>query len=84
MRAISVCVWGEGVAEGEGASLGWFSSAAYTIHSKQTHNKHTNTQQVDVPLGSVRASLGWFSTWEDCYALVKFIEGRYKDKAHEP
>ncbi|KAI8474571.1 MAG: pyridoxal phosphate-dependent transferase [Monoraphidium minutum] len=39
---------------------------------------------VDVPLGSVRASLGWFSTWEDCYALVRFIEARYKDKADEP
>lgn len=39
---------------------------------------------VDVPLGSVRASLGYFSTWEDCYALVRFIEQRYKDQEDEP
>lgn len=39
---------------------------------------------VDVPLGSVRASLGWFSTFEDCYALVRFIEKRYKDQEQEP
>jgi selenocysteine lyase/cysteine desulfurase len=39
---------------------------------------------VDVPLGSVRASLGWFSTFEDCHALVRFIDERYKDKADEP
>jgi hypothetical protein len=41
-------------------------------------------RMVDVPLGSVRASLGYFSTFEDCYALVKFIETRYKDAAEEP
>jgi selenocysteine lyase/cysteine desulfurase len=41
-------------------------------------------RMVDVPLGSVRASLGYFSTFEDCYALVKFIETNYKDKAEEP
>jgi molybdenum cofactor sulfurtransferase len=41
-------------------------------------------RMVDVPLGSVRASLGYFSTFEDCYALVKFIEGRYKDAGEEP
>lgn len=41
-------------------------------------------RMVDVPLGSVRASLGWFSTWEDCYELVRFIEVRYKDAEAEP
>jgi hypothetical protein len=29
----------------------------------------------DVPLGSVRASLGWASTFEDAYALVQFLRG---------
>jgi hypothetical protein len=33
-----------------------------------------------VPLGSVRASLGYMSTFEDCYALIKFVEGKYKDR----
>lgn len=41
-------------------------------------------RMVDVPLGSVRASLGWFSTWEDCYALVDFIKSRYTDRGAEP
>ncbi|KAI8471501.1 MAG: pyridoxal phosphate-dependent transferase [Monoraphidium minutum] len=39
---------------------------------------------VDVPLGSVRASLGYLSTWEDCHALVSFIEKHYKDKSEDP
>jgi hypothetical protein len=30
---------------------------------------------VQVPLGSVRASLGWASTFEDAYALVEFLKG---------
>jgi molybdenum cofactor sulfurtransferase len=32
---------------------------------------------VDLPLGSLRASFGWASTFEDCYALVKFIKDTY-------
>jgi selenocysteine lyase/cysteine desulfurase len=39
------------------------------------------SQWVEVPLGSVRASLGYMSTWEDCYALVQFIESNYKDRS---
>jgi selenocysteine lyase/cysteine desulfurase len=31
--------------------------------------------EVQVPLGSVRASLGWASTFEDAYALVQFLKG---------
>jgi hypothetical protein len=30
--------------------------------------------EVQVPLGSVRASLGWASTFEDAYALVQFLK----------
>jgi selenocysteine lyase/cysteine desulfurase len=36
---------------------------------------------VQVPLGSVRVSLGYMSTFEDCYALARFIEDTYKDRA---
>lgn len=39
------------------------------------------SQWVEVPLGSVRASLGYMSTWEDCYALVQFIESNYRDRS---
>lgn len=39
------------------------------------------SQWVEVPLGSVRASLGYMSTWENCYALVQFIESNYKDRS---
>jgi hypothetical protein len=31
--------------------------------------------EVQLPLGSVRASLGWASTFEDAYALVQFLKG---------
>jgi selenocysteine lyase/cysteine desulfurase len=37
---------------------------------------------VEVPLGSVRVSLGWWSTFDDVYALADFIERTYKDR-HE-
>jgi hypothetical protein len=42
------------------------------------------TRMVDVPLGSVRASLGYFSTFEDVAALAGFIEARYTDRRDEP
>jgi molybdenum cofactor sulfurtransferase len=35
---------------------------------------------VQVPLGSVRASLGYMSTFTDVYALARFVELRYKDR----
>lgn len=45
------------------------------------HPAEVASQWVEVPLGSVRASLGYMSTWEDCYALVQFIESNYKDRS---
>jgi hypothetical protein len=36
---------------------------------------------VEVPLGSIRASLGYMSTWEDAYALAQFIADNYKDRS---
>lgn len=33
---------------------------------------------VRVPLGSVRASLGWMSTWGDVEALVRFVDVHYR------
>ncbi|KXZ42547.1 hypothetical protein GPECTOR_136g630 [Gonium pectorale] len=35
---------------------------------------------VEVPLGSVRASLGWWSTFDDVYALADWIERTYRDR----
>ena len=32
---------------------------------------------VELPLGSLRASFGWASTYEDGYALVQFIKNTY-------
>lgn len=34
---------------------------------------------VNVPLGSVRVSLGYMSTFEDCYEFAKFLEAKCKD-----
>jgi len=35
---------------------------------------------IKVPLGSIRVSLGYMSTFEDVYALVTWLEERYKDR----
>jgi molybdenum cofactor sulfurtransferase len=37
-------------------------------------------QWTEVPLGSVRASLGYMSTFEDCYWLVQWVKAQYKDR----
>lgn len=37
--------------------------------------------EVEVPLGSVRASLGWASRFEDCWALVDFLKTTYVQAA---
>lgn len=34
---------------------------------------------VPLPVGSVRASLGALSTFEDCYALVRFLATTFTD-----
>eukprot|EP01025_Chloroclados_australasicus_P039899 TRINITY_DN4155_c0_g1_i1.p1 TRINITY_DN4155_c0_g1~~TRINITY_DN4155_c0_g1_i1.p1 ORF type:complete len:789 (+),score=82.25 TRINITY_DN4155_c0_g1_i1:167-2533(+) len=33
-----------------------------------------------VPLGSIRVSLGYMSTFEDCESFAKFVEQNYKDR----
>jgi len=35
---------------------------------------------INVPLGSIRVSLGYMSTFEDSYALVDFIRNTYCDR----
>ncbi|KAG2483027.1 hypothetical protein HYH03_018058 [Edaphochlamys debaryana] len=35
---------------------------------------------MEVPLGSVRASLGWWSTFDDVYAFADWVERSYKDR----
>jgi molybdenum cofactor sulfurtransferase len=44
------------------------------------HPAEVATQWVDIPLGSVRVSLGYMSRFEDCYALARFIESKYRDR----
>jgi hypothetical protein len=41
----------------------------------QQQQQQQQLVEVQVPLGSVRASLGWASTFEDAYALVQFLKG---------
>lgn len=36
-----------------------------------------------VPLGSVRVSLGYMSTFEDVQALLDFIAARYRNKTSD-
>ena len=36
---------------------------------------------VTKPLGTIRVSLGYMSRFEDCHAFVRFVEGRYRDRA---
>eukprot|EP00798_Chlamydomonas_sp_ICE-L_P024132 gene24132-9714_t len=44
------------------------------------HPAEVAMKWVQVPLGSVRVSLGYMSTFEDCWALVDFIQKNYVGK----
>ena len=57
------------------------SSARHDAHVTLFLATQIASQWVEVPLGSVRASLGYMSTWEDCYALAQFIQANYKDRS---
>lgn len=35
---------------------------------------------VELPLGAVRASLGWWSTFEDMWAFAEWLERTYRDR----
>ncbi len=35
---------------------------------------------VELPLGAVRASLGWWSTFEDVWAFAEWLEKTYRDR----
>ncbi len=39
---------------------------------------YSSHRWVQAPLGSIRASLGWMSTFEDVYAFADFV-AKYKD-----
>ncbi|KAG1671558.1 hypothetical protein FOA52_011280 [Chlamydomonas sp. UWO 241] len=52
------------------------ASAAVSLN----HPAEIALEWVDVPLGSVRISLGWMSTFEDVYAFARFVEDKYKDR----
>jgi hypothetical protein len=63
----------------------WQKGASRSSEQQQTQQSGQQQQQQEggqeglvptqVPLGSVRASLGWASTFEDVYALVEFLRG---------
>jgi hypothetical protein len=44
------------------------------------HRRGSKLEPVQLPIGSVRASLGALSTFEDVYALVQFLQDTYVDK----
>jgi molybdenum cofactor sulfurtransferase len=44
------------------------------------HPAEVASQYVEVPLGSVRVSLGFMSVFEDCHALIEFMRARYTDR----
>uniref|UniRef100_A0A383WHU1 Aminotransferase class V domain-containing protein n=1 Tax=Tetradesmus obliquus TaxID=3088 RepID=A0A383WHU1_TETOB len=44
------------------------------------HKRGSKLEPVQLPIGSVRASLGALSTFEDVYALVQFMQDTYIDK----
>lgn len=45
------------------------------------HPAEVALKWVEVPLGSVRASLGWWSTFDDVYSLADWIEKTYRDRS---
>lgn len=56
------------------AGKGWFWGSDW----QQQQNEEVtplkgDLVETEVPLGSVRASLGWASTFADAYALVQFL-----------
>ena len=51
--------------------------AGLTVRVPQTLKD--NQAWVALPLGSVRVSLGIWSTWEDCQALLDFLTSTYRD-----
>eukprot|EP00983_Pelagomonas_calceolata_P049341 1141470-Pelagomonas_calceolata.AAC.6 len=68
------------------------SPCAQSIHSSEHlaalanstiqlgHPAEIALKWINVPLGSVRVSLGYMSTFEDSYALVDFIRTNYFDR----
>jgi hypothetical protein len=54
----------------------WQKGGSSNVEQQQQQEGGTEgLVPTQVPLGSVRASLGWASTFEDVYALVQFLHG---------
>lgn len=51
-----------------------------TVQRQVEEGGKTHVKTVKLPIGSVRASLGSLSTFEDVYALVKFLKETYVDQ----
>lgn len=60
---------------------GWFwrglnsSSGSLQQEQQEQQDNGSGLVSTQVPLGSVRVSLGWASTFEDAFALVQFLRG---------
>jgi hypothetical protein len=55
------------------------NTAAYDSSAGEAGSGAHQLVPVPLPVGSVRASLGALSTFEDCYALVRFLGTTFKD-----
>jgi len=60
--------------------ISMFSSVDITELNQLPEETVQNAKLVNVPLGSVRVSLGYMSTFEDCLAFVQFLEAKCKDQ----
>jgi hypothetical protein len=54
-------------------------SSGFMKVQRPAKNDSSQLVPVEVPIGTIRASLGYLSTFEDCYALVDFLEITFKD-----
>ena len=61
--------------------IAMFASVDSSEHNHlKTGSQENGFRMVNIPLGSVRLSLGYLSTFDDCYAFANFLEARCKDR----
>lgn len=54
-------------------------SSGFMEVQRPAKNDSSRLVSVELPIGTIRASLGYLSTFEDCYALIDFLESTFKD-----
>lgn len=57
------------------------SSGFLTVWRPDPDGAPGSMRQVQLPVGSVRVSLGYLSTFEDVYAFVQFLSRNYRVKS---